>query len=266
LRAALTEFLGKPSKPREDGLGEWIWNGHRFYLRVEPGEFVSLAVEPLRKVSRTASLALIRKRTQANVSRKKNGDVMVENIPVVYQGPKRYCGPAVFERCMRYLEIPADMYELAAGSGTTVDRGTMIDDLLDAARPEIRKHGASIKIIHGQPNWEDIERTINLGLPLVWAMHATPEYRQRVRSRMAHRVQAESVDEWKAALDQELKTAEKLPDTESFRHVMLIVGYNRQTREIAVSDTTRRGAKPVWLTLREMLEITQPGLTVISPF
>ena len=56
--------------------------------------------------------------TGQSVDNRANGDTVIRNIPMVDQGPKGYCVPATFERCMRYMEIPADMYLLAMAGST----------------------------------------------------------------------------------------------------------------------------------------------------
>ena len=65
-------------------------------------------------------------RSKTRVERRPNGDVVLKDIPMVNQGPKGYCVPATWERVMRYMGVPADMYVLAmagnsgAGGGTSV--------------------------------------------------------------------------------------------------------------------------------------------------
>lgn len=84
----------------------WDWNDHSFLVSVAEGEFVSLSIEKSEvadkrgKQTKIADMH-IRRVHEANVENRNNGDVVIMNIPMVDQGPKGYCVPATFERCMR---------------------------------------------------------------------------------------------------------------------------------------------------------------------
>ena len=92
-------------------VSRWDWKAHSFLLSVAEGEFVSLAIEHSEVADRRGKQTKvadmhIRRIHEANVERRENGDVVIRNIPMVDQGPKGYCVPATFERCMRYMEFP----------------------------------------------------------------------------------------------------------------------------------------------------------------
>ncbi|GDY18595.1 hypothetical protein LBMAG55_19180 [Verrucomicrobiota bacterium] len=64
---------------------------------------------------------------------------------MVNQGPKGYCVPATWERVLRYMGIPADMYVLAmvgqsgAGGGTSLSTlAAGVRDTLNGGRSQTR--------------------------------------------------------------------------------------------------------------------------------
>lgn len=121
----LTGVLGKPIEQRMLGQGNqsnqarrWDWNGHSFLLTLVKEEYVGLQIvradfaDGGGRFSRVSD-GDMRKRLLGNVTHLPNGDVFIDNIPMVNQGPKGYCAPATFERAMRHAGVAADMYLLA---------------------------------------------------------------------------------------------------------------------------------------------------------
>ena len=120
-------------------VSRWDWSGHSFLLSVVEGDFVSLSVETIERANargkaRKVADMHIRKVHRANVEERENGDVVIGNIPMVDQGPKGYCVPATFERCMRYMEVPADMYLLAMAGSTGLGGGTHTPTLVQSVQ------------------------------------------------------------------------------------------------------------------------------------
>ena len=109
-------------------VSRWDWSGHSFILSIAEGYFVTLAVETIEQANargkaRKVADIHIRRVRRTNVEKRGNGDVVIRNIPIVDQGPKGYCVPATFERCMRYMEVPADMYLFAMAGSTGLGGG-----------------------------------------------------------------------------------------------------------------------------------------------
>ena len=152
LSEKLTDLLGEGQKQRfgegssRQNVLRWNWNDHAFLIFEQENEYVSLEIQPKAfadaggQSERVKDLD-IRKLARSNVERRENGDVIVTNLPMVDQGPKGYCVPATFERCMRYLGIPADMYLLAMAGETAMGGGTSGNALMDAVGSDIRRKG-----------------------------------------------------------------------------------------------------------------------------
>jgi hypothetical protein len=137
LGKARRQNYGQGSAKRK--VSRWDWSGHSFLLSVAAGDFVSLSVETIEhanargKAKKVADMH-IRRVHRANVEKRGNGDVVIGNIPMVDQGPKGYCVPATFERCMRYMEVPADMYLLAMVGSTGLGGGTHTPTLVESVK------------------------------------------------------------------------------------------------------------------------------------
>ena len=66
---------------------------------------------------------------------------------------------------------------------------------------------------------------------------------------------------WKAKLDANAKIFEKDRDT---AHVALIIGYNKETNEIAFSDSWGEDFKERWMTLPEAEGVSQGFFYVVG--
>ena len=64
-----------------------------------------------------------------NVTKSPNGDVFIDNVPMVDQGQKGYCAAAVSERVLRYYGNQIDEHEIAQQAGTEARGGTSVDEM-----------------------------------------------------------------------------------------------------------------------------------------
>lgn len=64
-----------------------------------------------------------------NIVKSPNGDIYVDNVPMVDQGQKGYCAPAVAERVLRYYGNLIDEHEIAQQAGTTARCGTSVAEM-----------------------------------------------------------------------------------------------------------------------------------------
>lgn len=96
-------------------------------------DFVRLTVMPRGGVGAAESSAAKRpqgkagkQKIQSNVTKSPNGDVFIDNVPMVDQGQKGYCAAAVSERVLRYYGNAIDEHEIAQQAGTTAEGGTSV--------------------------------------------------------------------------------------------------------------------------------------------
>lgn len=268
----LSALLGEPKKQRF-GEGEsrveverWDWAGHSFLLSHVPDEYVSLAVQTVeaadnRGNTARVSDAVIRERARGFVEKRPNGDVVITNIPMVDQGPKGYCVPATAERCMRFLGIPADMYLLAMAGETQAGGGTSVDRLLSNIGSDIKRKGRSFEIVEGELKLRDIQKSVDAGIPTIWAMYSTGTFNELSTERTKTR--RESWESHVSAVAAAAKDPKLTPDS-SRAHVVIIIGYNAETNEIAFSDSWGENYVERWITLPEAEQISQKRFYIIG--
>jgi len=116
----------------------WIWISARGKAVLEhnpqaPGNTEFLRMRLARRDAGGSYDAATRSRARAsvtlsdlprNVTRTPDGDVYVEDIPMVDQGAKGYCVVAAAQRLFEYYGIPCDMHQLAQIAGSDPDAGT----------------------------------------------------------------------------------------------------------------------------------------------
>jgi len=265
--------LGEPVKQRF-GEGEsrvnverWDWAGHAFLLSFVEDEYVSLAVQTTafaddRGNSAKVSDATIRERVRGSIERRDNGDVVITNIPMVDQGPKGYCAPATAERCMRFVGIPADMYLLAMVGESSAGGGTSVDRLLSNIGTDIKRKGRSFDITDGELKMRDIKKSIDGGIPIIWALFSTDEFNKVANERTSSR----KTDAWESYTEKvnAAAAAPGLTPDDSTSHVVIIMGYNESTNELAFSDSWGEKYLERWITLPEAEQVSQNRFYIIG--
>ena len=90
-----------------------------------------------KRAAGTAGKAKIRD----NVTKSPNGDVFIDNVPMVDQGRKGYCAAAVSERVLRYYGNTVDEHEIAQQAGTQAEGGTSVSAMKQVVRRVGEKKG-----------------------------------------------------------------------------------------------------------------------------
>ena len=268
LGKARRQNYGQGSAKRK--VSRWDWSGHSFLLSVAEGDFVSLAVESIERANargkaRKVADMHIRRVHRANVERRDNGDVVIGNIPMVDQGPKGYCVPATFERCMRYMEVPADMYLLAMAGSTGLGGGTHTPTLVESVQKEVWSAGRTFKPLKGHPSFKELMRLIDSGIPILWGLHSTEQFNRIANERTRERVGV-SPDSWKETIKDASKQVKGLarPHISEARHICIIHGFNKETEEIAFTDSWGDRYKERWVGAEEALHFSQNNCWVIE--
>ncbi len=272
IAAALTQLFG-PATQQRFGEGEsrveverWDWSGHAFLLSHVPDEYVSLSIQTVEAADNRGNTArvpdsVIRERIRGFVESRDNGDVVISNIPMVDQGPKGYCVPATAERCMRFLGIPADMYLLAMAGETQAGGGTSVDLLLSNIGRDIKRKGRSFEAIGGELKMRDIKKSIDAGVPLMWALYSSKSFNQVSTERTAAR--KDSWDSYKGMVAAAAANPSITSDP-SAGHVVIIIGYNESTNEFAFSDSWGEDYRERWITLPEAQQVSQGRYYIIG--
>jgi Peptidase_C39 like family len=267
LSAALTTKLGEPK--REIAIGgldagrrslRWESGPHAVLLSHDAEQMVSLKIVPAEK-SATARLAdaEVRRLFKERITRRPNGDVILDQIPMVNQGPKGYCVPATFERYLRYAGIPADMYELAAAGGTDFGGGTSFHEMTSGLDRFVRRQGRRLESVSLKLTVPGIARYIDEGRPIIWGMYSTEAYNTLADTNTKTR----NAPPAKSPPLSPAELARITPDADT-AHACLIVGYNRATNEIAVSDSWGQHFQERWVPAAVAQKISQDEYWILA--
>jgi len=239
---------------------KWSSSGKgRSYVGNYPNMFVSRYVKGRKKNAVSA------KTLPANVVKNEDGDVYIDNIPMVDQGLKGYCAVAAAARVFRYYGHETDMHRLANLAGTT-ERGTMTADMFNKMRrlstvyhtkmvelnkfkvssfvSDIKKFNSFLKresmpaVQLRVSSISDIYAQIN---PAMYKEFKRTNQKTNFKRFMGHihkYVDAGVPEMWGVYLG--LYREPELNPQASGPHLRLIIGYNDKTNQIIFSDTWGR--------------------------
>jgi hypothetical protein len=190
-----------------------------------------------------------------------NGDIVLESIPMVDQGKRGYCSPATLERVLRYFNInDISMDTLAVETETSrAAEGTAREKFTAALKKVGRSYQMELEVLGRKESLKKIRRSIDAGVPVIWHMLTSYEVENFINSYTAERVAATNSPE---------KTVNKgaglrLSSMASQGHTRLIVGYNVENGELAVSDSWGRGAECRWIPEECIASLTMDGESLI---
>lgn len=275
IETLLTEQLGDADK-QQFGSGRgmrqlirrWDWKGHAFLLASQDGEYVNLRIMTTDAADNKGrgeklSDAKLRELTTDNIETRANGDVLIGNIPMVDQGPKGYCVPATFERYLRYLQIPADMYVLAMAGQTQFGGGTSLSQIIESLDGYVSSQSRSMKEIDTEINVRAVRKHIDKGLPMIWTMYSSTEYNNFVNARSRERFKTTDWDAWKARTKDESRKVGLRKDRMA-AHACMIIGYNKETGEIAVSDSWGPSYRERWIPAEQAEQVSQGSIYLVE--
>lgn len=280
LRAGLTSLLGEPTRGALGRSGDmreraerWDWSGHAFLLVHQPGSYVALRLLPpdvadAGGIATRQTAAALKAKRIGSIHRRPGGDVILTGIPMVDQGPKGYCAPATFERAMRSMGIPADMYLLALAGGTGPGGGTTIRSMVAGIRRYVGSYGRDVDELRGGLDVRTVARAIDQGTPILWGLLSTPAFNAvaDARTRERARLMASDPEAWKQRCrDERKRAAEAVPRDLVNAHICMITGYNAETGEIALSDSWGPAFEERWV-LPEQAEQISLGVMLIIDY
>lgn len=277
LSAKLTAALGPATRAKmgtgkelRERLDRWNWHDHAILLSYQEEEYISLRILPVELADnkgRTGKVSdsEIKQTMLARVTRRDNGDVIISQIPMADQGPKGYCVPATWERYLRYLGIPADMYVLARAGSSGYGGGTYLNKISEVVDDIARSNKRTFKHAKSDLEPRKIANYIDEGLPLMWAVFgADSEFYQRDLTRRAsERSRVTDWTDWRKQLDRHRSAAKGMRFGREGAHVCMIIGYNEDTGEIATSDSWGKSFVERWMTVEEAEAISQGKLQFI---
>jgi hypothetical protein len=108
-------------------------------------------------------------------------------------------------------------------------------------------------------------RFIDSGIPILWGLHSTDRFNQIANNRTKDRIGA-SLDAWKERIKKAAKEMQSLsrPHISEARHICIIHGYNKETEEIAFTDSWGDRYKERWIGVEEASHFSQNNCWVIE--
>jgi hypothetical protein len=181
----------------------------------------------------------------AAVKNNPEGDVWIDGVPMVDQGPKGYCVVASAQRLFEYYGISCDEHQLAQMAGTKAQGGTNSEEMekaLQALDTSFRMHFKPLK--KGDRDFlKQIQEYINKGIPLFWGLQLgiSPE-------------------------EPPLKVPAEPSLTGPVRrgHMRLIIGYNSKTGEVIFTDSWGAGHEKSRMKIPDAIRVTD-ALYVMQP-
>ena len=150
----------------------------------------------------------------AAVKHNPEGDVWIDGVPMVDQGPKGYCVVASAQRLFEYYGISCDQHQLAQMAGTQAQGGTNSAEMAKALQSLDTHFKTQFKVLlrNGKDFQKQIQEYINKGVPLLWGL-ALGNYPEEPPLKM--------------------QTAGS--------HMRLIIGYNLKTNQVIFTDSWGAG-------------------------
>ncbi|MGJ8724309.1 MAG: C39 family peptidase [Roseibacillus sp.] len=277
IAAQLSKTLGEPQKQyygeKEDKrrVQRWDLEQHSILLSTQDDEYTSVLIVSTANADAEGKVELIKDsdlkaKLIENVMHESNGDVLIQNIPMVDQGPKGYCAPATFERAMRYMEVPADMYLLATAA-TSEGGGTNTTLLAETSKRIIRSKARKVRELELQDDFEisKLKKYIDKGVPVLWQMCSLTPYNELANRRTKERSETEDFAVWAEDIAKEAESVvPQVENVEANHHICMVVGYNEVTNEVGVSDSWGPRYELRWVHVDIARAVTSRGGFVID--
>lgn len=277
INAQLTTLLGPPeihefgpTANSREAVHRWDWKGHAILFSAPKNEYAAIKIVPSAVADHAGDVGNMDRETiKAELGKRllkqDNGDVVLQEIPMVNQGPKGYCVPATWERYMRYVDVPADMYVLAMLGSTDMGGGTNINSIREGVNDYVGSYGRRIERADVPMDVIHISKFIDQGLPLMWTCYVLNGVEKNID---LHTTQRKTVTDWagyKAKLQEDDKPLVfDEPGRRFHGHMRMIVGYNAQTNELAISDSWGEQYAVRWMSVKEGQGTTQNDLEYIQ--
>ena len=243
------------------------WTLGRYVLLVDysTDEYLIMHIVPpealgRRNVSGAAPVAS-RRSFAERVKRTASGDVFIADVPMVDQGRKGYCVPATVERLARYFGVSGvDMHKLAERANTRDGGGTTAKGMLRGIHRLMGGCGLQVRSA-GRLSKGTIAGFVDRGLPLMWFHYSTVEFRQRIDHSIASRGRA-TPEGWR----KQLRRQRLVKRSTQGAHIALIIGYNKKSGEVAISNSWGERHRIAWVRFQDMEQVNQGcDLFVVQP-
>ena len=165
---------------------------------------------------------------------------------------------------MRYMGVPADMYVLAMAGQSGAGGGTSIAGIVNGAKDAVSRGGRKVETVSMKVDVASVAKYIDRGSPIMWAMLSTKAYNDLANARTKERVDMKDPAAWKKTLAESRKGQKPLVPNRNDGHVCMIIGYNKETGEVAVSDSWGPEFEERWILGVQANQVSQGIVMVIG--
>ncbi len=259
LTQQLTDLHGEPGSDRSrqridpnEKTKIWQIGETRVLLAHRKGRLTSLTLTHESRPSASAGekskapASERRKEAASKVVREPNGDVYIEGIPEVHQGDKGYCSVASLERLLKFNFVQVDQYEIGSAAGSGVDRlGGGWNNVINIGRQITRRNRLTMGAVPASSRFRDFSKLIDRGIPLLCVHKSSPQLMTMLDEGSESRA---SLTPPTSRRQRELaaRVSEALGQNPG-AHSCLIVGYNKESEEIAVSNSWQDKSGNIWM-------------------
>ena len=257
--------------PKAEPSAELTWG-----VTGESVDFVRLTLDaaPQKKKPISGPVAgnVAKAKVKANVVKNAEGDVYVDNVPMVDQGQKGYCAAAVSERVLRYYGHPIDEHQIAQMAGTKAEGGTSVSEMVETVRTVGSKCRLGfVQIVSMSGTMGDIRKELELYNKMAKQMKRpalayddfldgrtfmVPRMRQAMESDVLLAMRKKDTRFKRFLTGVKTQTDQGIPvfwgvtlglfpepglPQSGGGHMRLIIGYNAKTHEILYTDTWGAG-------------------------
>jgi hypothetical protein len=202
-----------------------------------PGSWLDQSVE---KVSTSERLRGLVQKAQ----RRKNGDVILNEVPIVPQGYRPYCGLNTLTMVARYLGLNLDEDWLAVAGKFQNTGSAAGSDMMGIYKAVAKEAGFSMDRSRDYSH-ATVRRSLQAGMPvIVWRRWG--QDRDRLHTRISRDVEDGGESKF-PPLD--FKT---LPNAESPLHASVVVGFNDGRKEVLFLESWAGQTKPRRMPIAEL--------------
>jgi uncharacterized protein YvpB len=150
------------------------------------------------------------------------------------------------------------MHKIASICDTRVGGGTTLDSIMTDFKKVCNTFKLKISNVGGF-SINSIAAKIDSGIPICWTLFSTDDFLKRMIENSNKRANANFTEYCK-----DLKTQDKIKKQMKNPHICLIIGYNKKSKEIAVSNSWGDNYKIHWVRFDDAKAIGRNAF-VINP-
>ncbi|NNE90553.1 MAG: hypothetical protein HKN23_02805 [Verrucomicrobiales bacterium] len=187
----------------------------------------------------------------SKIERRGNGDVVLNDVPLLPQGDRAYCGVSALSMAMQYLGMLAETEDYAAAAGIRYGstKGSFIREVYDAAGQE---SGFQMERSR-QLDAKRLQESLNAGIPVV-VWRRWNQQRDFLHSVFARKYRKNGEEEVLPPADVEDRA--NWPGEGAFNHASVITGYNEKRGEVIFTESWSEAVRNRRMRIEEMVGTT----------